>query len=89
MSNSGLPAFYTVHEAAQILRVNPSTLYQSIREEAFPAVRIRSRYVIPATALEQIVNEVTASGGVVDPAQVVAQRRTAREVRRVTGGESR
>lgn len=45
--NAG-PAFYTVREAARVLRVAPSTLYRAIREDAFPAVRVRSRYVVPA-----------------------------------------
>ncbi len=31
-------AFYTVPEAARILRVTPATLYRAIREDAFPAV---------------------------------------------------
>ncbi|MCA1709975.1 MAG: helix-turn-helix domain-containing protein, partial [Actinobacteria bacterium] len=41
------PAFYTVPEAARILRVTPATIYRAIRDDAFPAVRIRTRYVIP------------------------------------------
>lgn len=81
-------AFHTVREAAQILRVNPATLYRAIREDAFPAVRIRTRYVVPAAALDRLIAEVAESGGCVDLAQVVAERRTAREVARVTGGAS-
>jgi excisionase family DNA binding protein len=88
LSNAGPPAFYTVKETARILRVNPSTLYQAIREEAFPAVKVRSRYVIPAAALDRLVAEVAQTGGVVDPARMVAERRLAREVARVSGGES-
>jgi hypothetical protein len=34
LSNAGPPAFYTVREAARILRVDPSTLYRAIREDA-------------------------------------------------------
>jgi hypothetical protein len=44
-SDAGRPAFYTVPEAARILCVDPATLYRAIREDAFPAVRVRSRYV--------------------------------------------
>lgn len=80
------PAFYTVREAADTLRVNPATLYRAIREDAFPAVRIRGRYVIPAAALERLIAEAAEWGGCVDPAQLVAERRTAREAARVTGG---
>jgi excisionase family DNA binding protein len=83
--NAGRPAFYTVREAARILRVGPSTLYRAIREGAFPAVRLRTRYVIPAVALERLLAEATESGTVVDPARMAAEKRTAREVARITG----
>lgn len=81
------PAFYTVREAAKLLRVGPSTLYRIIRDGDFPAVRLRSRYVIPAVALDRLVAEVDQTGGVVDPSRIAAERRTAREVARLTGGE--
>jgi excisionase family DNA binding protein len=86
MPNAGSPAFYTVREAARILRVDPSTLYRAIGEDAFPAVRIRTRYVVPAAALDRLITEAAESGGCVDPARMAAERRTAREVARVTGG---
>ena len=75
-----LPTFYTVREAARMLRVNPATLYRAIRDDAFPAVRIRTRYVVPAAALNELIAEVTASGGCIDLAELVAKRRMAREV---------
>jgi excisionase family DNA binding protein len=34
------PIFHTVHEAAEILRVDAATIYRSIRAGSFPAVRI-------------------------------------------------
>ncbi|WP_181778838.1 helix-turn-helix domain-containing protein [Pseudonocardia pini] len=34
--------FLTVPEAAELLRVETSTLYRAIRAEEFPAVRIRA-----------------------------------------------
>ncbi|WP_033292915.1 helix-turn-helix domain-containing protein [Amycolatopsis jejuensis] len=80
--------FYTVGEAARVLRVNPVTLYRAIRDGAFPAVRIRTRYVVPAVALAELVAEVTASGGCVDIAELVAKRRTAQEANRASGGAS-
>lgn len=88
IENAG-PAFYTVTEAARILRVGASTLYRAIREGAFPAVRLRSRYVVPAVALDRLLAEVAATGGLVDPARMAAERRTAREVERLTRGASR
>jgi excisionase family DNA binding protein len=79
------PAFYTVPEAARVLRVTPATIYRAIREDAFPAVRIRNRYVVPASAVARMAAEAAEFGGCVDVAQMAAQRRTAREVARATG----
>jgi len=84
-ANASRPAFYTVREAARILRVGPSTLYRAIREDAFPAVRLRTRYVIPAIALEKLLAAATESGTLVDPARMAAERRTEREIARITG----
>ncbi|AHH94070.1 helix-turn-helix domain-containing protein [Kutzneria albida] len=82
------PAFYTVTEAARILRLAPSTLYRAIREGDFPAVRVRTRYVVPAVALDALLAAVAETGGLVDPARIAAERRTAREAERLTGGAS-
>ena len=86
LRDAGSPAFYTVREAARILRVDSSTLYRAIREDAFPAVQVRTRYVVPAAVLEKLIAEAAEFGGRVDPARMVAERRTARDVQRVTGG---
>jgi excisionase family DNA binding protein len=86
MPDAGPPAFYTVREAARILRVDPATLYRAIREDAFPAVRVRTRYVVPAAALHKLVTEAAESGGCVDVARIAAERRTVREIGRLTGG---
>ncbi|MBV9160758.1 MAG: helix-turn-helix domain-containing protein [Pseudonocardiales bacterium] len=86
--SAGGPAFYTVPEAARVLRVTPATLYRAIRDDAFPAVRIRTRYVIPASAVDRLAAEAADSGGCVDVAHMATQRRTAREVARATGGAS-
>ncbi|WP_026425756.1 helix-turn-helix domain-containing protein [Actinokineospora inagensis] len=80
------PVFYTVREAAKILRVDPATLYRAIREDGFPALRVRSRYVVPSAALDKLIAEAADTGGLVDPGRVAAERRTAREVQRLTGG---
>lgn len=84
--NAGPSAFYTVREAARILRVDPATLYRAIREDAFPAVRIRTRYVIPTAAVDRLAAEAAESGGCVDVAAMAAQKRTAREAARAPGG---
>jgi excisionase family DNA binding protein len=80
------PLFYTVAEAAQLLRVDRATLYRAIRDDAFPAVRVRSRYVIPAVAVEQLAADAVESSRCVDVAAVAAGRRVAREAARVMGG---
>lgn len=87
-SENARPAFYTVTETARILRVGASTLYRAIREGAFPAVQLRSRYVVPAVALDRLLAEVAETGGLVDPARMAAERRAASEVERLTGGAS-
>ena len=51
------PIFYTVAEAACLLRVNRATLYRAIRQDGFPAVRVRSRYVVPAVAVERLADD--------------------------------
>lgn len=88
MPNAGRPAFYTVKEAARILRVDAATLYRAIRDDAFPAVRVRTRYVVPAAALDKLITEAAESGGCVDVARMAAERRVAREIERLAGGAS-
>jgi excisionase family DNA binding protein len=77
------PSFYTVPEAAKIMRCNASTLYRAIREDAFPAVRIRTRYVVPARAIDQLIEQASTSEGCIDIAKMTAQRRTEREIERL------
>lgn len=74
--------FFTVPEAAKVLRVDVATIYRSIREDAFPAVRLRTRYVVPAAAIEQLIARVVESGGVVDIAEMTRQRREEKEFER-------
>jgi excisionase family DNA binding protein len=82
------PTFCTVAETARLLRVDPATIYRAIREDAFPAVRVRSRYVIPAAAVEQMAAQAAETGGCVDVAAIAAGRRVAREVARIIGGRA-
>lgn len=84
--SAGSPAFYTVAEAARVLRVTPSTIYRAIRDDAFPAVRIRTRYVVPAAAVDRLAVQAAESGECVDVARMAAERRAAHEAVRVSGG---
>jgi len=73
------PMFYTVQEAARILRVDAATIYRSIRAGSFPAISIRSRYVVPAAALREVAARAVSSGTFIDftdlAAPIVANRR--------------
>ncbi|MGH3634979.1 MAG: helix-turn-helix domain-containing protein [Mycobacterium sp.] len=77
-------SFYTVAETARLLRVDATTIYRAIREDAFPAIRVRTRYVIPAAAVEQLAAQAAQTGSCVDVAAIAAARRLARDVTRLT-----
>ena len=87
IERSERPAFYTVAETARILRVNPATIYRAIQADTFPAIRVRSRYVIPAEAVNRLAEHATETGSVVDVAAIATARRIGREVARLVGGE--
>ncbi|MBA3743291.1 helix-turn-helix domain-containing protein [Sporichthya sp.] len=59
---AGVPTL-TVPEAAALLSVSPEHRYRLIRTGTFPAVRMGStsagRYVIPAKAIDQLLDEAT------------------------------
>jgi excisionase family DNA binding protein len=63
------PAFFTVEEVADVLRVDPVTIYRAIRAGEFPAVKIRKRYVVPQRAIEMLVDDAVATGVCVDAAE--------------------
>ena len=67
--------FLTVPEAAELLRVDTSTLYRAIRAKEFPAVRIRARYLIPTTVIDELIATAIAEANVHDAS--VALRRLA------------
>jgi excisionase family DNA binding protein len=49
--------YYSVEEAAWLLGVRPSTVSTAIRTGAIPAVRRRSRLVVPAYVLQRLLDE--------------------------------
>ena len=65
--------FYSVSETADMLGVSEMTLYRQIRANAFPAIRIGNRLVIPARCLEEMVDAASERNSAVDPADWVAQ----------------
>ncbi|RSM86414.1 DNA-binding protein [Kibdelosporangium aridum] len=76
------PTFYTVREA-QVLWCDSAPLYRAIRDEAFPAVRIRSRYVVPAKVIDQMIADAIETGSMVDVAKMAAERRVERQLKRL------
>jgi excisionase family DNA binding protein len=73
--NASAPRFYSVAEAARILGAAPVTLYRAIRAGEFPAVRIRGRLIVPASALEAMSATTVSSGSLVDAAEWTSQSR--------------
>ncbi len=60
------PRFYSVAQVAQMLGTAPVTLYRAIRAGEFPAVRIRGRLIVPAKAVEAMVDAAVSERAVVD-----------------------
>lgn len=64
----GAPS-YTVPEAAALCSISQEHLYRLVRIGVFPAIRMaldgqQGRYVVPATAVEQLLtNSESAAGG--------------------------
>jgi len=69
---AGVPT-YTVPEAAALLSVSQEHLYRLIKSDAFPAVDMRrrldqGRYIVPAQAVEAMLDAATANGALVSAA---------------------
>lgn len=69
---NGVPT-YSVPEAAALLSISQEYLYRLIQAGNFPAVRMRiggrqGRYVVPAKAVEQLLDEAVDSNVCVEAA---------------------
>lgn len=62
------PRFFSVAEVAAMLGMSSMTLYRAISAKEFPAVRIRGRLVIPARAVDAMVEAAVSDQTVVDAA---------------------
>lgn len=76
---AGVPT-YSVPEAAALLSISQEYLYRLIQADGFPAVRMRAgraqgRYVVPAKAVERLLDEAAAAGGCVESAEMATQWR--------------
>ena len=65
-SAAAAPHFYSVPEAARMIGMAPVTLYRAIREGEFPAMRIRGRLIIPARAIDAMIDAAITENTVVD-----------------------
>ncbi len=63
-----VPAFYSVAETARMFGMSEMTLYRAIAAGQFPAVRIRGRLIVPARAIQAMVDAAVGSGGLVEAA---------------------
>jgi excisionase family DNA binding protein len=54
--------FYSVAEVAQMLGTSTMTVYRAIKDGDFPAVRIRGRLIVPAKAVEAMVDAAWPAG---------------------------
>jgi hypothetical protein len=59
--------------------MSPMTVYRAIAAGEFPAVRIRGRLIVPARALEEMIDAAIADQSMVDAASWVPEPRTAAE----------
>jgi len=84
--NDGERIFYTVSEAAALLRVDSATIYRAIRENAFPALRLRSRYVVPVAAIAAMIEKASSTGTCVDVLAMARERRMEHDFRRLSSG---
>lgn len=67
-SPNGQRPFYSVAEVARMFGMSRVTVYRAIADGDFPAVRIRGRLIIPAKAVDAIVEAAVSAHGVVDVA---------------------
>jgi len=74
------PLFHSVSEVARMFGMSPMTVYRAIAAGEFPAVRIRGRLIVPARALEEMIEAAIADQSMVDAASWVPEPRTAQEV---------
>ena len=61
-SYDDLPLFLNAELVSQVLGVSISSAYELMHEEAFPSVRVGSRFVVPKDKFRQWVEQQT--GGV-------------------------
>lgn len=67
------PLFYSVAALARVTGMSKMTLYRAIAAGEFPAIRVRGRLIVPARALEAMIEAATADRTIVDAAEWVPE----------------
>jgi excisionase family DNA binding protein len=66
------PRFYSVAEVAAMFGLSPMTVYRAIAAGEFPAVKIRGRVIVPAGAIDAMIEAATSEGTLVHSADWAA-----------------
>jgi len=74
-NNQQQPLFYTVPDAARLIGTAPVTLYRRIRLGEFPAMHVGRRVVVPARAIEAMVDAAVAEQEAIAASQFTVVRR--------------
>jgi excisionase family DNA binding protein len=74
-SGAVTPLFYSVPEAAHMIGMAPVTLYRAIRDGEFPAMRVRGRLIIPARAIDAMIDAAITENSAVDASGWAVVRR--------------
>lgn len=80
------PKFLLVQEAAELMRMDPSTLYRHLRRNRFPGIKVGGRYLVPAAVVDQMSNEALASGQCIVVEQWAARWREERAAEALARG---
>jgi excisionase family DNA binding protein len=59
--SSTRPTFYDVRDVAQMFRMSRMTVYRAIQSGELPAVRMRGRWLVPATVIDALITEAEAA----------------------------
>lgn len=68
---AGAPRFYSVAQVAAMLGMSGMTVYRAISAREFPAVRVRGRLIVPAKAVDAMVEAAVTDQTVVDASDFV------------------
>ncbi|MDT0352914.1 helix-turn-helix domain-containing protein [Pseudonocardia charpentierae] len=68
------PRFYSVSQVARMFGMSTMTVYRAIAAGEFPAIKVRGRLIVPASAIEAMADAAIADQTVVDAAGWVPEQ---------------